>query len=49
MYYMIHASDHDQAPSLMSRAYRKSTGVPPNEEQLEFELRIAAQGDFDER
>jgi len=41
MYYMVHASDHDQAPGLMARAYRRVTGIAPNEEQLEFESLLA--------
>lgn len=38
MYQMIHASDHDEAPLLMARAYR--TAVHPEEppEQLEIEI-----------
>ena len=38
MYYMIHATDHPRAPSLMSRAYEKA--VQPKEpiDQLAFEL-----------
>lgn len=43
MYYMIHASDHDQAPGLMSRAYRRSTGTPLNEEQIAFEFAVAGE------
>lgn len=38
MYHMIHGSDHDEAPNLMARAYRKATGAPEPMEQLEFEL-----------
>ena len=39
MYYMVHATDHDEAPNLMSRAYRTATKrVEPREQfQLEFE------------
>jgi hypothetical protein len=38
MYYMVHATDHPLAPSLMSRAYRK-TGMPKEPvEQLQLEL-----------
>jgi len=36
MYYMVHATDHPQAPGLMSRAYRKA-GLPKEPvEQLEL-------------
>lgn len=40
MYYMIHATDHPDAPNLMSRAYRTATSraEPMEELQLEFEL-----------
>src|SRR6266436_901480 len=36
MYYMIHASDHDEAPVLMSRAYAKALDIKETEQQLEF-------------
>lgn len=36
MYYMIHASDHDEAPALMSRAYGKALDIKETDEQLEF-------------
>ncbi len=36
MYYMIHASDHDEAPSLMNRAYGKALEIKETGEQLEF-------------
>ena len=38
MYYMIHATDHPEAPKLMERAYNKA--VQPKEplNQLQFEL-----------
>jgi three-Cys-motif partner protein len=36
MYYMVHATDHDEAPRLMARAYRAATGQPL-EEQLPFD------------
>jgi len=38
MYYMVHASDHIEAPNLMARAYRKATGrkEPPEQFSLEF-------------
>ena len=34
MYYMIHATDHDEAPNLMQRAYNKA--VEPKETQEQF-------------
>ena len=36
MYYMIHASDHDDAPLLMSRAYGKALDIKETPEQLDF-------------
>jgi three-Cys-motif partner protein len=36
MYYMIHASDHDEAPVLMNRAYGKALDVKETEKQLEL-------------
>lgn len=36
MYYMIHASDHDEAPVLMNRAYGKALDIKETGEQLEF-------------
>lgn len=36
MYYMIHASDHDEAPTLMNRAYGKALDIKEPPEQLEF-------------
>jgi three-Cys-motif partner protein len=39
MFHMIHASDHDEAPVLMSRAYRNATTPPEPQEQLVLELR----------
>jgi three-Cys-motif partner protein len=36
MYYMIHASDHDAAPVLMSRAYGKALDIIEPPEQLGF-------------
>jgi three-Cys-motif partner protein len=36
MYYMIHASDHDEAPVLMNRAYGKALDIKETEIQLEF-------------
>lgn len=39
MYYMIHASDHPEAPRFMGRAYNNALGVPEPIEQLEMEFR----------
>jgi three-Cys-motif partner protein len=36
MYYMIHASDHDEAPILMNRAYGKALDIRETAKQLEF-------------
>lgn len=36
MYYMIHASDHDEAPLLMNRAYGKALDIKETPEQLDF-------------
>lgn len=36
MYYMIHASDHDEAPVLMNRAYGKALDIKESSEQLDF-------------
>ncbi len=38
MYYMIHATDHPIAPSLMSRAYKKAVSPKEPIEQLRLEL-----------
>ena len=38
MYYMIHATDHDEAPKLMYRAYRKAVDPPESSDQLELAL-----------
>lgn len=38
MYYMIHATDHQQAPGLMWRAYGKAVKVDPPPEQGEIEF-----------
>lgn len=38
MYYMIHATDHEAAPKLMSRAYRSAVTSARPVEQLEFLL-----------
>ena len=36
MYHMVHASDHDEAPNLMSRAYKTATQRAEPREQFEF-------------
>ena len=36
MYYMIHATDHEEAPKLMYRAYRQAVRPPETLEQLEL-------------
>jgi hypothetical protein len=36
MYYMIHASDHDEARVLMNRAYGKALDIKETGKQLEF-------------
>ncbi len=36
MYYMIHCSDHEQAPVLMQRAYHNAVCPEPAEQQLEL-------------
>lgn len=36
MYYMIHASDHSEAPKLMSRAYGKALDIKESLEQMDF-------------
>jgi three-Cys-motif partner protein len=36
MYYMIHASDHDDASALMSRAYGKALDIKETAQQLDF-------------
>lgn len=38
MYHMIHASDHDAAPGLMSRAYRKANSAMETDEEIQREL-----------
>lgn len=38
MYWMIHASDHPEAPHLMARAYRRAIEPPEPLDQLDFEL-----------
>jgi hypothetical protein len=42
MYYMIHASDHEEAPALMVRAHAKAVRALPKEKQSQ--LRLADQG-----
>lgn len=39
MYYMIHASDHREAPNLMARAYRLATKCIEPKEQFELDLK----------
>lgn len=39
MYYMIHATDHDQAPILMTRAYNNAVRPKESAKQLEWEFR----------
>ncbi len=36
MYHMVHASDHDEAPNLMSRAYKTATRRTEPRKQFEF-------------
>jgi three-Cys-motif partner protein len=38
MYYMIHATDHDEAPKLMARAYKNAVKTRESHEQLEMEF-----------
>jgi hypothetical protein len=40
MYCMMHASDHDDAPKLMARAFRFATGSVSPEDQLKFEFQL---------
>jgi three-Cys-motif partner protein len=40
MYHMIHATDHPEAPNLMSRAYRKAVTEIEPVSQLEFEFSL---------
>jgi hypothetical protein len=42
MYYMIHATDHPEAPKLMGRAYRKVMKPKESAEQLRLELNLPA-------
>lgn len=38
MYYMIHATDHDEAPKLMNRSYNNAVAPKETNEQLEMEF-----------
>ena len=38
MYYMIHATDHDEAPKLMRRAYEQAIWTTKPAEQLGFQF-----------
>ncbi|VCN11196.1 Uncharacterised protein [Burkholderia pseudomallei] len=38
MYYMIHATDHEDGPKLMWRAYRQAVADIPRGQQLSFDL-----------
>jgi hypothetical protein len=38
MYYMIHATDHPEAPKLMERVYNKALQVKEPLDQLQLEL-----------
>lgn len=40
MYYMIHASDHDEAPALMVRAHHKAVRALPLEVQRPFDFTV---------
>ena len=40
MYYMVHATDHDEAPRLMTRAYERAVGPIETEQQLRLDLGI---------
>jgi three-Cys-motif partner protein len=42
MYYMIHASDHDEAPKLMVRAYNRAVRTLCMEEQVPFNFKDVA-------
>lgn len=41
MYYMIHATDHPEAPKLMARAYNHAVLPKESENQLKLELGIS--------
>lgn len=49
MYYMIHATDHPEAPLLMNRAYRKvvSPKETPQQFLIEFETEMSGGGTLD--
>lgn len=47
MYYMIHASDHDEAPKLMERAFHKAVLPPSTTEQPDLFPEWVAQNDMD--
>ena len=36
MYYMVHATDHDEAPKLMERAYKKVTNRDESQVQIDW-------------
>jgi three-Cys-motif partner protein len=42
MYYMLHATDHPEAPKLMWRAYDRANFPPPPQEQLGLDLAPAS-------
>lgn len=50
MYYMIHATDHSEAPNLMHRAYHKAVveKEPPEQFQFEFETWKSLRGGYEE-
>lgn len=42
MYFMIHASDHSEAPKLMRRAYEAAVHLKPSAEQTSFEFEVSS-------
>jgi three-Cys-motif partner protein len=48
MFHMIHATDHDEAPKIMWRAYRNATNAHEPVEQLTLELEKMLGSDFPE-
>jgi hypothetical protein len=44
MYYLIHATDHPEAPKFMSRAYRRAVFPLEPLEQLKLELEAETKG-----
>ena len=44
MYYMIHASDHGEAPMLMNRAYGKAQEIKEPQEQLDLFIKKSGNG-----